>query len=595
MLGAAQTDPAGPLFDGVAGVLGRIRVGVDAQRAVSVRPCQRLGDAAFQRGLHLGQLAQKDLPGVAIDADPVQPFHAGVAEAHLVHEIVDMNSAGAHDAALAHAPRHHGRVRGQPAMGGHDSLGDLEPVDVLRGGLMADENGLDALARQFHGVLGEEHRLTHRGSWRGGQSLAQCRRRIGLVQHGILIGVDDGGVQQQQRLTVVADSFRLQLQGNPQAGLGGSWRRTAAQQPKPLPVDGKLHLLRIAEVALQLVGPREQFAISLGYRFRQCLHFVRHANARREVPSHGRGEEVPVGLFFTRAGNARENTARPASLPRGSTGHRLQHEGRSRQRIQILLIAVRKGLRMLPGLEPRDDRPAQVLQRIGGPGSAGLLLTVAAKLLGQAFQCAAAQLMIGLGAPLFQRFGHQLLEAGGFDAQHVHAVALDQAAVRIPRGPVVPQRFGKGGCASFGQPQVYDRIQRARHGLRWTGAQGEQQRRPIVTKAPPRMLFQARYGAQQVFLHGLREFAVRVRHQRAEAAGQHEAGWHRCSQLRHLNKDPAFFAHYRRCGQFGIVVLGAEKTNGLVVDSVLHGGLLSDRGMEPNCVRALLRIVTHCT
>ena len=56
--------------------------------------------------------------------------------------VVDAQRAGAGDAGLAHAARHHGRVRGHAAARGENALGRVHAVDVLGRGLDPHQDDL---------------------------------------------------------------------------------------------------------------------------------------------------------------------------------------------------------------------------------------------------------------------------------------------------------------------------------------------------------------------------------------------------------------------------------------------------------------------
>jgi hypothetical protein len=60
--------------------------------------------------------------------------------------VVDAERAGARDAGLAHAARHHRRVAGHAAARGQDAFGRVHAVNVFRAGLDAHEDDLAANA-----------------------------------------------------------------------------------------------------------------------------------------------------------------------------------------------------------------------------------------------------------------------------------------------------------------------------------------------------------------------------------------------------------------------------------------------------------------
>ena len=81
------------------------------------------------------------------------------AGGHGLGGVVDADRAGAGDAGLAHAARHHRGVRGHAATGGEDTFGGMHAVDVFRRGLHPHQDDLVALGPQFGGFVGVEHDL----------------------------------------------------------------------------------------------------------------------------------------------------------------------------------------------------------------------------------------------------------------------------------------------------------------------------------------------------------------------------------------------------------------------------------------------------
>ena len=75
-----------------------------------------------------------------------------------------MDALGPHDARLAGAARHDGRVGRLAAARRENSFGRVHAVDVVRIGLFADEDDLFAPVDPFDGCVGVQHDLAHRGA-----------------------------------------------------------------------------------------------------------------------------------------------------------------------------------------------------------------------------------------------------------------------------------------------------------------------------------------------------------------------------------------------------------------------------------------------
>ena len=71
VLGAAQADALGAERTGLDGVLGRVGVGADLERADLVGPRHELGEMAGDRGIDGRHLADHDIAGRAVDRDEI--------------------------------------------------------------------------------------------------------------------------------------------------------------------------------------------------------------------------------------------------------------------------------------------------------------------------------------------------------------------------------------------------------------------------------------------------------------------------------------------------------------------------------------------
>ena len=123
MLGAAEADALGPEGPRRAGVARRVGVGANLESARRVGPTHQGRELARERGLQHLDLADEHLPGRAVERDDDRPSCGACAgDGHRLRRVVDADRARAGDAGLAHAARHHRRVRGHAAARGQDAL-----------------------------------------------------------------------------------------------------------------------------------------------------------------------------------------------------------------------------------------------------------------------------------------------------------------------------------------------------------------------------------------------------------------------------------------------------------------------------------------
>ncbi len=149
VLGAAQADAFGAEPDGDAGIVRRVGIGAHLEPARPGRPSpsgSRTRPTAPARCI-------ATLPASTWPVEPsmvmTSPLRSVTPPARQrVGGIVDADRAGAGDAGLAHAARHHRRMGGHAAAGGENALGGVHAVDVLGAGLDPHQDDLAPLRLQ---------------------------------------------------------------------------------------------------------------------------------------------------------------------------------------------------------------------------------------------------------------------------------------------------------------------------------------------------------------------------------------------------------------------------------------------------------------
>ncbi len=177
--------------------------------------------------------------------------------------------AGAGDAGLAHAARHHGGVRGHAAAGGEDAFGGVHAVDVLRRGLHAHQDDFAAVGLELGGLVRREHDLARGGAGRGrqagGDHLAVGARIDGRMQQL----VERERLDAQHRLFLADQPFMGKLDGDAQRRLGGALAVARLQHPQLALLDGEFEVLHVAVMTLERVVDARELGIGLGQRVLQ--------------------------------------------------------------------------------------------------------------------------------------------------------------------------------------------------------------------------------------------------------------------------------------------------------------------------------------
>jgi hypothetical protein len=159
MLGAAEADALGAEFARDFGIARSVGVSAQAEAALTISPFHELAEMVRHHGLHGRHAAGDHFAGAAVErkvfASPDDP----ISNLDRAGAVVDIQRRAAGDTALAHPARDHRRMAGHAAAGGQDTLGDLHPMDVLRGGFDADENCRTTGVAHDYGFVGGEDDL----------------------------------------------------------------------------------------------------------------------------------------------------------------------------------------------------------------------------------------------------------------------------------------------------------------------------------------------------------------------------------------------------------------------------------------------------
>ena len=202
VLGAAQTDSLCAEGKGLCGIGRLVGVGTDVEAleaaplgcvADLVAPAQECAELGRDSSLLQGQLTSIDTTGGAVNSDEVPLLEGGAADGNfpaLYHHFL-----GTADTGRSHTTGYNGGVAGHSTSGGQDSLGAGHSGNVLRAGLLADQDNLLALTHPLLRLVGGVDNLSAGGTRRGVEALGELLGRLegSGVNHGVQQLVDVGG------------------------------------------------------------------------------------------------------------------------------------------------------------------------------------------------------------------------------------------------------------------------------------------------------------------------------------------------------------------------------------------------------------------
>ena len=238
-------------------------------------------------------------------------------------------------------------------------------MDVVRGGLRADEDDRPAIVGDPHRVFRRRDDLAGRDPGRDtearrervhvGPALGDVGRRVredrGDATHGLLAREREVGVLGH-------------LHRDPQRRLRAPLPDAHLEHPELAVLDGELDVAEVAVVPLEEVRVRAELASHLGHAVIQAGDRLRVMGPRHDVLALG--VEHDVAIEDVRAGGrvAGEQDAGPGVGAPVAEDHRLDGDARAEILGDPLLPAVAQGLLAHPRAEDRLDRAAELRPRV---------------------------------------------------------------------------------------------------------------------------------------------------------------------------------------------------------------------------------------
>ena len=376
VLGAAQADAFRPEPHGDAGVVGRVGIGANLELAHLVGPAHQGGEFARQRRLLHGDLAGQHLAGRAVDGDDLALLERYAAGAQRVGGIIDADRAGAGDAGLAHAARHHRGMGCHAAAGGENAFRGMHAVDVFGAGLDPHQDDLAPLRLQQLGFVGGEHDLAggraRRGRQAGGDHLARGAGIDGRMQEL----VERAGVDPRHRLRPRDQSLVGEFDRDAQRRLGGALAGAGLQHPQLALLHREFEVLHVAVMLFEQAVDAGELGEGRRHRMlerglvrarllaRDLGDLLGRADAGDDVLALGVDEEFAVEPLLAGRGIAGEGDAGRGGLAHVAEHHRLDIDRRAPAFGNGVEPAIGDGALVHPGAEYGADGAPQLIVRI---------------------------------------------------------------------------------------------------------------------------------------------------------------------------------------------------------------------------------------
>ena len=545
VLGTTQADALSTQLTSLSCVGGVVGVGLDAEMTDFVGPGEDLLEVGVDLRRDERQARSEDLTGRTVEGDHVALVDDGVTDRQGGGLGIDLDAASTSDTGLAHATGDHGCVGGHATVGSQDALAHDDAVDVIRGGLEADEDDLLALGATLSSDVGVEDGLANGGTRGGREALGD--RLLGVVRVDGLVQqlIELCGLDPHEGLFLGDDALGDEVAGHLESSSGSALAVTGLQQVQLAVLDGELHVLHVAVVRLHLLHGVDEVAVCLWQHFLHLGEGARGANARDDVLTLGVDEELTVELLGAGGGVTGETDTGGGGVTTVTEHHLHDVDGGTEVVWNLVGLAVDEGARVEPGTEHGVDGAHQLLARIRRPVTSELLVGQLLEGVDQTLEVISSQIRVGLDALFLLESGQGILVDVGVDALDDLAVHLDEAAVAVPGEALVAGLLGDGLDGVVGNTEVEDGVHHAGHRDDGAGANRDQEGLVDVAQATTGALLQTLESVPHLRVEALRPLSLPRHGVHAGFSGDGESVGHRDAETRHLGNSCALAAEQR--------------------------------------------------
>ena len=351
-------------------------------------------------------------------------------------------------------------------------------MDILRGGLQADQNDLFALLGHLHSLIGGEDHLAAGGARGGGEggSHRLCSLQGGSVKLGMEQSVQLFGIHHADGLLLGDHPLVHQVAGDLEGGGGGALAVAGLEHVQLLVLDGELHVLHIPVMLLQGVADLHKLVVALRHDFLKLIDGVGGAHAGHHVLALGVHQKLAEEFLFAGGGVAGKGHAGAGGLAHVAKDHHLHVDGGAPRGGDVVHAAVVVGAGVIPAAENGLDGAHQLHLGVLGEIKAFLRLELRLELAGQLLQVLGGELGIQLDAALLLHLVNELFKVALAHFHNHIGVHLDKPAVGIVGEAGVIGQLGEGLHHLVVEAQVQDGVHHTGHRGPRAGTDRNQQR-----------------------------------------------------------------------------------------------------------------------
>ena len=395
---------------------------------------------------------------------------------------VNLDATSAGNAGLAHATSDNGRVGSHTTVGGQNALADDDTVNVVRGGLEANEDNLLALGATLSSNVSVEDSLTNSSTRGGRQALGNWLLAVVRVDRLVQELIKLSRLDPHEGFFLGDDPLVNEVASHLEGRSSSALTVTGLQQVELAILDGELHVLHVAVVRLHLLHGVDEVVVGLRKHFLHLGEGTRGADTSNDVLTLSINEELTVELLLTGGrvtGEADTGSGRVATV---TEDHLHDVDGGTQVVGNLVGFAVDEGTRVEPGTENGVNGTHQLLTRIGCPVPTKLLVRQLLEGVNETLEIIGTQIGVGLDAFLLFKGGQGILVNVSVDTLDDLAVHLDEAAVAVPRKPLIASFLSDGLNGVVRDAEVEDGVHHAGHRDHGARSHGDQQRLLVVTE-----------------------------------------------------------------------------------------------------------------
>ncbi len=274
MLCAEEADTLSAKLTSQFGILGCFAVGANTHGAELVCHGHERLEPGVLGGVYHVQHTLVNITLSTVESDEVALFVGFAANLHDFGSHVDFDFASAYDTAFTPTPGNQCCVAGHTAAGGKNTHGGTHTFNIFRISFFADKDNVLAGFVYLNSLVSRKHNVTPGTARTCGQAFSNGFGLLfsSLVYNGMEELVELSGLKTHNGCGLIDEPFFKHVHGHVESGCACAFASTRLQKIKFAFLNGKLQILHVVIVPLQLVLDSVELFVDSGHGCFQRLH-----------------------------------------------------------------------------------------------------------------------------------------------------------------------------------------------------------------------------------------------------------------------------------------------------------------------------------